>query len=86
MFTGKTKVNESTGRGPDLQETDNPFMTRSNRLRDGLPFSSPSASEGIESQITLTSSVAITRNAVAISRDQLHRGGATHFESCTMVS
>lgn len=85
-FTGKTKLKESTGRGPYLQAIDNPFLTRSKRLKDGLSLSSPSPTVGINSQTTLISSVAITRNAVAISSAQLHKGEAEHFESCTIVS
>lgn len=51
-LTGKTKVNESTGRGPDLQETDKPSIIRSKRPREGFLFSSPSTTDGTRSNST----------------------------------
>lgn len=77
-------MKESTGRGPDLQDTDNPFTILSKRPKDGLSSAS-SSTRGISSH-RQTSSVTIKRKAVAISRAQLHRGCTKHLESFTDVS
>lgn len=69
--TGKMNVKESTGSGPDLQDMDNPFINLSNRPSSVFPALS---SDGQKSDEASTSSIAIKRRAVAISRAQLHSG------------
>lgn len=85
-LTGNTKVNESTGRGPDLQDKDNPLIILSKRPMDGLSLASPSPVAGIRSSKISTSSVTITRKAVAMSMAQLQSGGAVQRESFTKLS
>lgn len=63
-----------------------PLTKRSKRPSDGALLSSSSPIDGNNAHKTLLSSVAISRKAVAISRDQLHRGSIVHFESFTNVS
>lgn len=79
-------MNESTGRGPDLQEIDKPLTKRSKRPKDTAPFSSASLTGGKNFHMILTSSVAISLKAVAISSAQLQRGSTVHFDSFTRVS
>jgi hypothetical protein len=69
-LTGNTKVKESTGRGPGLQDTDKPLIILSKRPKEGLSLASPSPAIGIRSKKTLTSLVTIRRRAVAMSRAQ----------------
>lgn len=85
-FTGKINENESTGRGPDLQDMVKPLTRRSKRPSAGVPSCSPSRIDGNKFHKILDSSVAVSRKAVAISRDQLHRGSIVHLESFTNVS
>lgn len=79
-------MKESTGRGPDLQDTERALIIRSNRLKDGLSSASPWPTDGIISNRRRSSSVTTKRKAVAMSRAQLQRGEAVHLESFTIVS
>lgn len=78
-------MKESTGRGPDLQDTERALIIRSNRLKDGLSSAPPWPTDEIVSN-RRRSSVTTKRKAVAMSRAQLQRGGAVHLESFTIVS
>jgi len=64
-------VNVSTGSGPDLQDIDNPFTILSKRPSYVFPALS---TDGRKSNEVSTSSIAIKRRAVEISRAQLHSG------------
>lgn len=83
--TRKTKVKESTGRLPDLQDRDRAFITRSKRDSKCSTLPEPPVRVNSSESISL-SSITINRNAVAISRAQLQRGDAVHLASFTRVS
>ena len=81
--TGKMNVKVSTGSELDLQDTDNPFTILSKRPSYVFPALS---TDGRKSDEASTSSMAIKRRAVAISRAQLHSGWTVHLASFTMFS